>query len=264
MPAIQITRLRIQVVRLLEHFSQPAAFARALAELLDFYADRARRPGKLTALQPIHKQYRVHPAVLKQIETELAPLCREDPPAALALADTLWGDLYHEPRLLAVVILSLLPDSSAGEVLERLARWARAGEDRILVDALLDRTSTLLIPADPGGYQRLARDWMKADGIQQQSIGLRALVRYVRQVPADRLPEVFKQITPLPVKPASYLLGDLQDLVAALYARSPGETMFYLQGLAAKRKTPDLQRFLRGCQGLVSGQDQAEIRKLVE
>ncbi len=63
MPAIQMTRLRIQVAHLLEYFDQPEGFGRTLGELLDFYSDRARRPGRMAMLQPIQKQYRVHPAV---------------------------------------------------------------------------------------------------------------------------------------------------------------------------------------------------------
>ncbi len=101
MPAIQITRLRIQVARLLEHFDQPEQFGRSLADLLDFYADRARRTGKLTALAPIQKQYRVHPAVLKQINDDITPYCRERPEQAAALAEYLWHDSHYEPRLLA-------------------------------------------------------------------------------------------------------------------------------------------------------------------
>lgn len=263
MPAIQITRLRIQVARLLEHFGQPEQFARSLADLLDFYSDRARRTGKLTALEPIQKQYRVHPAVLKQISDELAAYCQEQPEAAIALAERLWRDSHYEPRLLAAGILALTPSSSAELVADKLVAWARPGEDRVLIDVLLKKTFSRLRETDPKLQRKVVVAWLKDASLQQQSIGLRALCLYIQQLPADLLPEVFKLITPLPVKPASYLMTDLEALVSALYARSPGETLFYLQALAAKRQTPDMKRFLRGCVNLVGEGDRESVRALI-
>jgi hypothetical protein len=263
MPAIQITRLRIQVARLLEHFDQPEQFARSLADLLDFYSDRARRPGKLTTLEPIQKQYRVHPAVLKQISDELIAYCLEQPESAVALAERLWRDSHYEPRLLAAGILAALPAASVGLVTDKLVAWARPGEDRVLIDLLLKKTSAHLMETDPKLLRRVILTWLKDASIQQQSIGLRALCLYIQLIPADTLPEVFKMITPLPVKPASYLMSDLEALITALYQRSSGETLFYLEQLAAKRQTPEVKRFLRGCVNLVGEGDRESIRVLI-
>jgi len=263
MPAIQITRLRVQVARLLEHFDQPDQFSRSLADLLDFYADRARRTGKLTALAPIQKQYRVHPAVLKQINDDIAPYCRERPEQAAALAEYLWHDSHYEPRLLAAVFLSMLPDAAWELMTTKMIGWARPGQDRVLIDALLQKTSVRLMAINPKSFRKLITTWLKDTSLQQQSIGLRAFCHYVRQLPADLLPDAFKLMTPLPVKPASYLQTDLQDVAAALYARSPGETIYFLQELAAKRQSPDLKRFLRACVNLVGEGDRENVRALI-
>ena len=261
MPAIQITRLRIQVARLLEHFGQPEQFARSLADLLDFYSDRARRTGKLTVLEPIQKQYRVHPAVLKQISDELTAYCQEQPETAVVLAERLWRDSHYEPRLLAAGILAMIPPTATGLMADRLVAWARPGEDRVLIDLLLKKTSARLMETDPKLLRKVIVTWLKDASIQQQSIGLRALCLYIHLIPADSLPEVFKLITPLPVKPASYLMSDLEALIAALYQRSSGETLFYLEQLAAKRQTPDMKRFLRGCVNVVGEGDRETIRQ---
>ncbi|MGB8252302.1 MAG: DNA alkylation repair protein [Anaerolineaceae bacterium] len=263
MPAIQMTRLRIQVARLLENFNQPENFTRALGELLDFYSDRAHRPGRMTVLQPIQKQYRVHPAVLKQITDDLAPVCRVEPDDAAALADRLWRDDHFEPRLLAAGILALLPEYEMDVISQRLLAWAKAGEDRILIDALLKKASAPLMQSNPKVFRKIISTWLKDSGIQQQSIGLRALTLYIQLISPDLFPDVFHLITPLPVKPTSYLLNDLEALFAALYERSPGETLFYLEQLAAKRQTPDLQRLLRGCVNIVSDTDRDAVRALI-
>jgi hypothetical protein len=263
MPAIQITRLRIQVSRLLEHFDQPEQFGRSLADLLDFYSDRARRTGKLTALAPIQKQYRVHPAVLKQISDDMAPYCWERPEQAATLAEYLWHDSHYEPRLLATGILCMLPDEAFELITTKLIGWARPGQDRVLIDALLQKTSARLMAINPKSFRKVIATWLKDTSLQQQSIGLRAFCHYVRQLPADLLPDAIKMMTPLPVKPASYLQTDLQDMVAALYARSSGETVYFLQELAAKRQSPDMKRFLRACVNLVGEEDRDQIRSLV-
>jgi hypothetical protein len=263
MPAIQMTRLRIQVARLLDHFDQPESFARTLADLLDFYSDRARRPGRLVMLGPVQKQYRVHPAVLKQITDDLAPLCRERPEAATILADYLWHDNYYEPRLLAAGILALLPENETERISERLLKWATPAEDHLLIDALLNKASDQLMHTNSRVFRKIISTWLKDKSIQQQSIGLRALVLYIQRIPPDLFPDVFQLITPLPVKPVSYLLKDLEALIAVLYERSPGETLFYLEELAAKRQTPDLQRLLRGCVTIVSEADREKVRLFI-
>ena len=74
---------------------------RSLHHLLDFYADRARRPGQSGKPAPLIDAYKVHPPVLRHILQELIPLAAENPDAGLALCDALWEQPYLEFRLLA-------------------------------------------------------------------------------------------------------------------------------------------------------------------
>ena len=139
MPAIQITRLRIQVARLLEHFDQPEQFGRSLADLLDFYSDRARRTGKLTALAPIQKQYRVHPAVLNRSMTISRPTAGSN-----RNRRHLWRNICGTIRIMSRAcwlpdILSMLPDEAGELITAKLIGWARPGQDRVLVDVLLQK-----------------------------------------------------------------------------------------------------------------------------
>ena len=53
MPAIQLTRLRLQTAGLAESFANPQAFVRGLHDLLDYYADRTHRPGQSGAPAPL-------------------------------------------------------------------------------------------------------------------------------------------------------------------------------------------------------------------
>ena len=65
MPAIQPARLKQQAVLLAQQFDNPVAYVRSLHHLLDFYADRAHRPGQSGKPAPLTSAYRVHPPVLR-------------------------------------------------------------------------------------------------------------------------------------------------------------------------------------------------------
>ncbi len=107
--------------------------------------------------------------------------------------------------------------------------------------------------ANPRVFRKIISTWLKDKSIQQQSISLRALALYIHQVPPDLFPDVFQLITPLPVKPISYLLNDLEALFAALYEAQPGGDAVLPRTIGSKkRQTPDLQRLLRGCVTIVS------------
>jgi hypothetical protein len=73
MPAIHPARLKIQAAQLVERFSTPHSFVSRLHDLLDFYANRAYRPGQSGEPHPLLTAYNVPRPVLHQVERELIP-----------------------------------------------------------------------------------------------------------------------------------------------------------------------------------------------
>src|SRR5581483_11732809 len=100
MPAIDLARLRKQAARLSDFFFVPDEFIRHLHETLDFYVDRSVRKQQAVAPSANLQTYRTPSVILKQIEQELIRPSREDPDAALDLADRLWDEAYLETRVL--------------------------------------------------------------------------------------------------------------------------------------------------------------------
>ncbi len=78
MPAIDLARLKTQAARLAEKFAEPEAFLRDLNELLDFYTNRTIRTTQVVQRLSAPTYHTPRP-VLRQIESELAPLAENQP-----------------------------------------------------------------------------------------------------------------------------------------------------------------------------------------
>jgi hypothetical protein len=228
MPAIQLARLKLQAGRLRDVFSQPAAFARALRQVLESYADYTHRPGQSGEPPPIIHTYNVPAPVLRLILQEISPLARAEPAQAEALMDTLWEQENLECRMLAASLLGMAPVSPAGPVIERLEKWLPQAEER-LVETLLDKGLARLRREDRAHFTGLVREWITSAGAQQQQLGLRALVYPIKEGSFEDLPVLFHMITPLVRSSSSTMRPSLVRLLAALARRSPRETAYLLK-----------------------------------
>lgn len=229
MPAIQPARLKTQVSDLLAHFAEPEAFIRELHALLDFYADRTRRPGLTGKPKPLIQAYNAPRQVLRRIEADLLPRVQSDPDGALTLADALWADAWFESRMLAVHILGALPLTEADTISERLQTWGQSCRDETLTDALLSRGASRLRDEDPDGFLRQVERWLRGGDALSRKLGLRAIPGLVASPQFENLPVLFRLLAPLLRDAESTLEGDLLSAVRALGRRSPRETAYFLQ-----------------------------------
>jgi hypothetical protein len=236
MPAIQLTRLRLQAAHLRDSFSRPEAFVRGLKAMMEYYTDRTHRPGQSGEPPPLISAFHAPAPVLRQILLELTPLIRSEPDRALALTDALWSQNNLECRLLAASILGTLPVENSGGVLERINSWSRAEKEDRLLDALLDQGLQ--------GYRRessiqllsLVESWLGSDNLNDQRIGLRTLIALLKDSSFTNLPALFRLLTTLVKAVPTGLRNELIDVLTALARRSPNETAFFLrQNLASPR-----------------------------
>jgi hypothetical protein len=229
MPAIELSRLKLQAGRLRDHFSQPPAFIRLFKDLMEFYADRTHRPGLAGSPRPLLHTYNAPPPVLRQVLLEILPLVPDNPEAAAALMDALWGYENLESRLLAVSILGALPVEAKEPVLERLEKWLPQAEES-LVDDLFGRGLARLRQEAPEAYLSLARRKLISERVIDRQHGLRALAALVTaDSRSDKLPEIFTLILPLTRSTPPALRPYLVRLLTALAKRSPPETAFFLK-----------------------------------
>jgi len=229
MPAIQLARLKIQCVQLVESADSPAAFCAKLDQLLDFYADRSRHPARAGEPPPIIRAYHVPQPVLKQIMNEIKPFTAKHPRAALALCDQLWQTPCLEFRMLSATILGVLPAEYKTEVLDRAHNWMRSESVNLIIEAILDQGLAVIRKEAAQDLVNQVESWLNCKERHLQRTGLRALVPMVQDVDFFNLPVIFRLITPWARAAPEYIRTDLVSVVRVLARRTPAETAFFLQ-----------------------------------
>ncbi|NLG71117.1 MAG: DNA alkylation repair protein [Chloroflexi bacterium] len=261
MPAIQPARLRQQAALLAESFHEPESFLRSLHHLMEFYADRAHRPGRSGTPAPLLPAYHVRPPVLRQLWLELAPHAREDPQAALRLCSALCDHGYQETRLLAIHLLGVIPVQDPDFILGKVNEWLGAKSDLLLVDAMLEHGFAGLRGSCPGVLLEQIEKWLQSDRQHEQRYGLRALLPFIRDPEFENMPVIFRLVTPYcRVIPSAGLRPDILDIIAALARRSPPETSFFLRELLYTPESPDTPWLVRNSLKSFPVQQQSSLR----
>jgi len=228
-PAIQPALLRQQAALLVEHFTDPPAYIRSLRYLLDFYADRARRPGQSGMPDPMISAYKVRPPVLRIILQELAPLAVEEPEKGLALCDALWAEPNLEFRLLAAMLLGQIPTDPPRQIIDRLNTWLAPDLEFHLIEALMDHALERLRQEHPASMIRLIQEWLESSKPLYQQLGLRALLPLIENTQFENIPVFFRLVQPLSCNVPLGLKPDVLDVLTALVHRSPQETAYFLR-----------------------------------
>lgn len=263
MPAIQPDRLKHQAALLAEHFNDPPAYIRSLHTVLDFYSDRARRPGKMGKPGPLLTAYNVRPPVLRMLLQELIPLARQDIPAGLALCDALWAEPYLECRQMAGMLLGQIPPQPPEAITERLQRWITTGLEFFLIEELLSNGVESLHRQQPQVLLQLIEDWLKSTTTFHQQLGLRALLPLIQAPGFENLPVFFRLIQPFCQAAPTALRPDLLDVLAALARRSPQETAYFLRQTLRFPDAPDTLWLIRQSLSQFPPELQASLRQAV-
>lgn len=245
MPAIQPTRLKQQAAVLADSFTNPPAYVRGLHDLLDFYADRAHRPGQSGIPASLTTAYKVRQPVLRHILQEIIPLAVQNPRAGLTLCDALWAEPYLEFRLLCSQLMGQIPVSEPEMIIERLNAWLKSDLDPHLINALLENSLAYLRQHYPQTMVKLAQNWLDRSNIFYQQLGLRTLLPMAKDPAFENLPAFFRLVHPLVRKAPIGLRPDLLDIIEALARRSPTETAFFLRQTLALPNSPDAPWVLR-------------------
>jgi hypothetical protein len=244
MPAVDLARLKIQAAKLVENFNQPAAFLRELHDLLDFYADRTMRPGRIASPVTVLPNYRTPSAVLRLLESELAAYATTHADKTLALADVLWEDQHLETRLLAAALIGRVPPNHPG-LIARINPWAEETREPNVRQALLNASLARMRNEMPASLLKLISSWLEPANSKRWSNGIRALIPLLAELDFDNLPPVFHMIQPVIEIAPPALQVDLADLLSALHRASPIETAYFLRQIITLSPNPQTAIMLR-------------------
>lgn len=230
MPAINLAQLNKEAARLADLFDEPAAFIRAIREVLETYVNRTLRTRDTVAASSTLPTYRTPPAILRKIESTLRPLAQENADQALELADELWDEGHLETRLLAAYLLGLLPPEE-GRLLARLTVWTQKVRDPNVRGSLLTHSLARLRQETPKRFLELIGEWLYPHRQQFWSNGLQALLPLISAPDFDNLPPIFDLIEPVLKAAPTMLQSDIEKVILALYEDSPTETAYFIKSV---------------------------------
>jgi hypothetical protein len=261
MPAIQLARLKHQTVELAEKYSDPKAFVRGVHELMEYYADRAFRPGLAGEPQPLLPAYHVPKPVLRQVILELSPFIDSDRQSILILAEALWREAQLECKLLAASILGSVPPEPPEEILERVGRWVTSGLDDRVLDALIKEGMIRLLDEKPEAYLQQIENWLTAGGVLESRLGLKGLFSLLHARGFENLPFLFRLLGPIVREAPFKLRDDLLDVFGLLAKRYPNETSFFLrESLKVQSENPGTGWVIRNSLRSFPSENQASLR----
>ncbi len=264
MPAVQLTRLKMQSALLADSFSRPDAFVKGLKAMLEFYANRSHRPGQSGAPHPLLASYNVPPPVLRQVALELGPYIIANPEGALHLSDRLWQEENLECRFLAAQILSRVPVSFSKPLLQQIQAFLSKEEEDPLIDALLKQSLSNTRREATGDYLATVQAWLASQDIRAQEIGLRALLPLLEDPDFDNLPVVFRILTPFTRTTHPRLRPYLLQVVSLLVKRSPQESAYFLRHSLDMPDSEDAAWLIRQLLGSFPSDIQSGLREAVK
>ncbi len=245
MPAAELSRLRLQINQLILIFGQPQEFRRRLHDLYRLYANHAYRAGQAVQAQPLFPSYRVPALVSRQLSLELGKTAQERPQDALTLVDALWADEYLEPRLLAAALLGNISVAYRSAVLEKLRAWGTPKENIHIFAALAQDGTVQLRQSAPKELLALIEEWTGSMDVQQQAVGIRALLPLIQDERFSNLPIIYRILSPLLQSVSGAYQPDMLEAIQALIRRSPMETGYFLRQALVQANTPVTARLVR-------------------
>jgi hypothetical protein len=260
MPAITPARLKIQVTQLVEGFGNPIEFVAELHDLLDFYADRTRKPGRGGPRMAQIRAYHVPKQVIRQIESLLTPKVAADEEAALALADSLWVEPWLECRLIGLYILWSVSLNPPGRIIDRIKKWGEeCGVDHQLDSSLATGLVQLRKDA-PARFFSLLESWIQSPKLATRRLGLRVIPPLVSEPDFVNLPVIFRLLLPFMQKEDLITDADLIAAISALAKRTPKETAYFLKQSLSLSDQPGVDVFIRRILDSFPEQDRDEMK----
>lgn len=260
MPAIQLALLKQQAVLLAGSFDRPAAFVTGLKALMNFYADRAYRPGRSGNPPPLLHTYNIPKPVLRQIFRELIPLVQQHPDQAFKLCEELWKEENLECRLLTASILSAVPLAYSEKMIELVCRWLPEETEESLLEAFFEHTLRPLRLERQNRFQQLAAEWLDNSDSSAQRLGLRALLALLEDPRFDNMPFILRQLAPFVRNIPPRLRPELITAIQKVVQRSPGEAAFFIEYNLSIPEYPDVAYVARKCLKLFPEEMQSRIR----
>ncbi|MFC2028548.1 DNA alkylation repair protein [Chloroflexota bacterium] len=227
MPAIDLSKLRLQVRELVNHTSNPEIFLKNLQDLLEYYRNYSLKVEQ-KFFGSIFSRYQTPEQVLRTIKKELGKAVTKKPDTGLELATILWNEPFFETKYLAVSLLRSIPPNSAIEIISRIPEIAEniTEREKFLPELLIALNH--IREEKPGQIFNVISSWLTDKDTRTQSWGLEIISRLVSRPDDENLPTVFKLLNSILLTQDPATQTELVQCIKSLYYISPSETTHFL------------------------------------
>lgn len=226
MPAIVPEHLETQIDIVLRAFGDPQLLVRRIVELMEFYADRTRRPTRAREGENVPWAFGTPLPVLRALKKALLARGARDPEAAWALGEALWRAGYRETQILAAQLVGVQAE-------ERVALWAEekapsAADGMALASLGGEGLKRWRAAQGPRFFVRI-NDWIQSQDVKLRALGLAAVAQAMEDPRFEDIPSVFPLLRGLTESAQGESRRQLGRATRALARRSPPEAARFLR-----------------------------------
>jgi hypothetical protein len=232
-PAINLSRLRLQAFELAGSLEDPPAFRRSLRSLLDEHSHRLLRRGRSMAKRGALPAWDVPGILIRELEAALLPVAREKNNCVLAAAAAIWTDGRLEEKQLAAFLAGT--SRNPGDVRSLLLKWIEESNDPAVLQDIAVHACPPLRSSNPVLFRSDIRSWIEAREPPRRRFGWMALKAWADEKTSDSsfaafelLPVVFSETDLEAMRLASELLVRLAN-------QCPQETQGWFSELTPKQ-----------------------------
>lgn len=258
MPAIDPRRLRRDAAEAAQAAGDPDEALRRALDLLEYHADRTRRPTATARAEDVLPGFGTPGPVRRALTQAFDDALASDQEARWALIETLWRSGYREAQEIAADLMGALsgptvPERVEGLVLER-------STNRIARRWLVDRGLHGWREREPAAFVGRVETWLESAEQALVASGLEALMAGLDSLPSEHLPACFAALSGL----ADELNGSeyrmYRSLLEKLSRRNPPEcAQFLLDELRRHNHAPAYRDLVRRLVDGFVGAQRAEL-----
>lgn len=260
MPAINPSKLQIQIEALLNYFDKPESFHRRLSDLYSFYANRTLHFGQSREPAPIAPKYHLPQPLTRQLHLAIKPQIEKQPKTALECADVLWEDPFFEIKQISIYILGNVHVNEPNQIINRLESWIEPNLDQELKIDLLSTGTNALREDYPSAWERLLQSFLYQKDPKLIDLGIQGLIEGIKRTKFENFPLVFRLTGPIIHNPNTANLEKLENLIATLISQSPTETAFFLKQSLSLSQSAETRRLIKRCLPLLPEIERQDLK----
>lgn len=262
MPSIDLPRVRAQAQRIAQLISDPEGFVSDLQAVLEEYAERAFRPGRMVLGETKWRSRGTPEQVMRALSSAIRPEARANVEAALRLLPPLWATGYREERILAAEMWGVVAPLALYPSLDLISAWAVELDSPETADALGVGGMGLLLKAEPRPHLHLLRRWLAQESRYTRRFAVMALLPLAQDKTHQGVQDLLEILADAMSAVDMEVRKAVVEVLLAVAGKSPVEAARFLREWAAKGDRNSAW-IVRRAMVKLDAEEQAAIRSMM-